>query len=214
MSNVTQVINTIEMFGLCGSGKTTVQSDCNIEKIVNIHNPISISAIYTYVFTIYIAIKMFVISPVNLLRFLYDHQSRRLLLKLGLRVGGIFKRRNIYRCNEIFLRDSGVLMPFVSAIIEESWDWRKSYVLLFFAVLPVPKKAVFVYVKPSVAYARYIGRNKNKDVSQDFFYSANEFCQFLCTLLESRGVEMIKVDNNVAVKCSFLNNKLKARQGY
>jgi hypothetical protein len=208
MNNDTYIINTVEMFGLCGSGKTTIQSNCNIDKIVTIYNPIPISAIHTYIFTAYIIAKIFVISPIISFRFLCDRQSRKLLLKLGLRVGGIFKRRNIYRDSDIFLRDSGVLMPFLSAIIEESWEWNEAYVLLLFMVLPVPKKAIFVSVEPSVAYVRYIERNKNKSISQDLFCLANEFCQFLYILLESKGVKMIKVDNNVSVKCSFLSDKL------
>jgi len=203
-----KIINTIEMFGLCGSGKTTVQSNCNIDKVIEVHNPIYISNLYVYIYAMYIALKMFIISPTILVKFLFDYQSRRLLLKLGLRTASIFKRRKLYKTNTIFLRDSGVIMPFVSAIIEEAWKWNKSYVLLIFKAIPIPKKAVFVYVEPSVAHARYIMRNKDAHVKKDFFYSANEFCQFLYTLLESKGVGMIQVDNNISANCSTLNNKL------
>jgi len=189
-------INFVEMFGLSGSGKSTLKAKLLQDNTMETAKPIRTNLTFALATSVFLIIKMLIISPINTLRILINPQGRRLLLRLGLRVFGIFIRRFKSKNNEIFLQDSGVIMPLVTSVIEENWTWTFEQVKLILKVIPIPDKVVFVSAPPLIAYERCIKRDKQSSYNQELFFKANDLCEFLLDFLKSKNIEVILMDNS------------------
>lgn len=204
----------IEMFGLPGTGKTTLQKCLSneIKGHLVIIKPIASDLIFSVYEALRLAIKMFAKSPYLTVRFLSSLQSRRLLLKLGLRCSSINKNvsRRIENDKHVLLLDCGVIMPLVSAVVEEGWVWEKKSIVLLLNVLPLPNVCLSIFASPEVVYERYTKRTKETSLSKNRFVYGEKLCEFLDNELAKRKISIYKHENKNNISCDFVNDIFKS----
>ncbi len=203
----------IEMFGLPGAGKTTLQK-CLTDEIKDdllIIKPIASKLVFSAYRAIVLAIKMFAKSPCLTLRFLGSKQSRRLLVKLGLRCSNFNKSlsRRSESDEHVLLLDCGVIMPLVSAVVEEGWVWEKEFVVLLLNVLPLPNVCLNIFSSPEEVYERYIKREKEISLNKSRFEYGEQLCHFLDKELVQRKINIYKYENTNSINCDFVNDIFK-----
>jgi len=198
------VNNSIEMFGLPGAGKTTLQkclADGDAQGL-KILVPSSIGLMKSCYHATLLLLRMLLFTPKHTMSFVLDKQSRRLLLKLGLRAGG-HKKQDVRDDRKVLMKDSGVIMPIVSALVEDDWDGTEIWIRILLANVVLPSTAILIDVEPAVSHWRYHERNKGsqqKDIK--CFYRAHRLLDYMVSELISNGVNVIAMKNDRDARCS------------
>lgn len=163
-----------EVFGLCGAGKTTLARELvrgakgpsSSGLPIRIEGPVVPGGWRAAFETTLVVGRYGLRDPIGCQRLLRDPAGRWLLFKLGYRIAGLWVRGDL---SETLLVDSGVIQPLVSFDIEHNfrgieWDPRP-----LLRGLPLPARAVYVRVRPSVALERYMQRERSsgRGVSED-----------------------------------------------
>ena len=202
------------MFGLSGAGKSTFQSKClNNNSKCLISKPVKLWQSWVYIFTIFLTVKMFMISPVTLVEIIKTQQGRGLLLKLGFRYSGIIFRKIKLRCEFFLLQDSGVLMPIVSSVINNNWsiDFKKLDLIL--KSIPIADKVIYLSVPAEVAFKRYLQRESGLHTKIESFYKAYDVCNYIYEFINFQGKEILVVDNTaLVISCSSIKKILKVKK--
>ena len=191
--------DSIELIGLSGVGKTTLynNSECNLFKNLNGYSVVHPLKPYkiSFFFETFVLIVKILIST-GLFRSLFIFRSKNyidLFLKLGYRIAGI-KNRNLNGL--VYLRDSGVLMPLISSVIDDRLKIDDTLLLKILINLPLPKYVYCIMDSPDDIYSRFITREKKigNDVNGytvTDFKNANIFLSLLIEKLKSIGVNVV-----------------------
>jgi hypothetical protein len=191
----------IEMVGLSGVGKTTlISGDASpLRNDVIIMRPIIPSHISVIYHLLLLILKMIILSPVRGVHTILLREWRLLLLKLAYRIAGIKERERAVGY-EVFLKDSGILMPIVSSIIDDKLDYNNYPLNKLLECLPLPS---FVYYlrDPDCAsvYKRFVAREsiKMKDLSSysvESFIEATGFINKMLLLLKDMNIVVKTID--------------------
>ena len=118
-------------------------------------------------------------------------------MKLGYRIAGI-KTRNLKGL--VYLRDSGVLMPLISAVIDDKIDPNDALLFHFLNVIPVPEYVYCMIDTPVDIYNRFIYREKNlkkytKGHTLSDFKNANIFLLLLVKKLKNMNVNIVIIES-------------------
>ena len=159
----------IELFGLCGAGKTTITDGLapileTRERGSVVARPISPGGIRTLQHAMWLALRAIIKQPSEVSRFLSHHQGRRLFLKLGLRLASMDIRN---ACRRTLLIDSGILQPLVSYLVEQNIRKVTPPLRALIPVLPFPAATIYVRVNAEVAYRRYMSRQGGTEIAFD-----------------------------------------------
>ena len=195
---------SIEMIGLSGVGKTTMFynlgdalfQDLGIYSTVHPINPSKIDFFFE---TTLLTIKT--IISFSFLRSLFDLKLLdyiSLLMKLGYRIASI-KMRDLNSL--VYLRDSGVLMPLISAVIDDKLQINKGLLYKILSNIPLPKYVYCVYDSPDSIYNRFITRekelgNKIENYALSDFENANNFFFELVEMLKNMRVNVVVINKN------------------
>lgn len=192
----------LEIYGLCGSGKSTLQLclENSDEVTITVSRPISISLFKTIYYSLRLYLRIFSSAPISSLIFILNQGYRRLLLKEGLRIAGI-QRRSKIGDGVTLLTDSGVIMPIVSAVVEQNLDWNIKFINMLLENLPLPDFAVYVRVLPATSFDRYVERESADNCELHRFESGDRLCTHLHQWLCQNEVKLIEVDNNGVIEC-------------
>jgi len=127
-----------------------------------------------------------------------------LLLKLGLRTGVQNKQMATKITKNVLLQDSGLIMPLISALVEEGWNGSKERIQLIFSSVPLPVTAIFVSTDPVVAHGRYHERNsQSRDIDINVFVEIHYLINFIIKDLMSNGVNVVTVKNDDNIDCKY-----------
>ena len=191
--------NAIEMIGLSGVGKTTMFHNLGDSLFQNIGkystvNPIKPPKIYYFYETFLLTVKVITgLGFIQSLPVLRSTHYVRLFLKLGYRIASI-KIRNL--SGLVYLRDSGVLMPLLSAVIDDRLKLNNTLLFQSLNNIPLPKHVYCIVDSPTDIYSRFIAREKKigNDVNGytvTDFKNANIFLSLLIEKLKSIGVNVV-----------------------
>lgn len=153
------VIAAVEVFGLCGAGKSTLMRrlapmiESRSGGRVRAERPVRPYGAASLCRTLVLALRAVGGDPLGMLGFLLQPSSWWLIGKLGYRWAGMALRP---RETGWLLLDSGVLQPFVSYAIE--YGGRVPPVEPLLAALPMPRVALYVRAAAPTARARYVAR--------------------------------------------------------
>ncbi|MEK9652311.1 MAG: hypothetical protein VW437_00930 [Betaproteobacteria bacterium] len=194
----------IEMIGLSGVGKTTILSSplSPLNKNCVICEPVRPSRLSHVFHFFYLFVGVVLSSPVSAVHVVKKREWIRLLLKLAYRVAGI-KRRQISSKEVVFLRDSGVLMPIVSSILDDRLNISCYPIKKLLGLLPLPETVFFILDKSDDAvYERFIRREsiKGRDLSSyspAIFSTASIFLFELADVLERLNINVEKIYINL-----------------
>ena len=108
-----------------------------------------------------------------------------LYMKLGYRIASI-KMRNL--SGLVYLRDSGVLMPLLSSVIDDRLRIDNTLLFEILSNAPLPKHVYCMIDSPNNIYNRFISREKKlgndiKNYSLSDFQNANTFLFELIKIL-------------------------------
>lgn len=199
----------LEIYGLCGSGKTTLQSCIEGSKkdLLKISPPISVSRLRIIYYSLILYFKMFLSAPFGSRNYLLNRGYRRLLIKEGLRIAGIRERKK-KGAYVTLLADSGVLMPIVSAVVEQNLYWDNKLIRLLLENLPLPEYVIFLDVTPEISRERYLYRESLVDYDLERFNSGYELCIRLCEWLKMKDINILRIDNAEKMNCENIMKKL------
>lgn len=152
----------IEMFGLCGAGKSTITNHLapvlrQCGQSPGVARPIDPGGIRTVNEAIWLALRTAVTNPASVGPRLFRRQVGALFLKLGLRLASMKIRQAPHGT---FLIDSGIMQPFVSYYIEQNLLGLNVPLPALLSVVPFPAAAVYVRTEPELAYRRYVARQR------------------------------------------------------
>ncbi len=195
--------NSIEMIGLSGVGKTTLfhNTDSTIFKDLFEHSsvhPIKPSKISFFFETLVLIVKVVigVVFSISLSSFL-SRNHINLYMKLGYRIASI-KMRNL--SGLVYLRDSGVLMPLLSSVIDDRLRIDNTLLFEILSNAPLPKHVYCMIDSPNNIYNRFISREKKlgndiKNYSLSDFQNANTFLFELIKILRKKSVNVTVINN-------------------
>lgn len=187
----------IEILGLPGVGKTTLQNkihDTLPDSIVT-QAPIKIRFISRVFHACIILIRLMINYPGKVADFIFDKQGRRLLLKLGLR-RSVRINMQVPNNKNVIMYDSGVIMPILSAIVEEGWQATDSKIAALLSAIPLPQLVYCLILDSAVVHQRYSKRELNRSINVDLFSKGDKWCHFICSEMEKNGVRVIRLNNN------------------
>jgi hypothetical protein len=118
-------------------------------------------------------------------------------MKLGYRIAGI-KMRDLN--GSVYLRDSGVLMPLISAVIDDRISPDDALLFQILNIIPLPKYVYCMVDSPVDIYNRFIYREKKlkKDIkgyALSDFEGANIFLFSLVERLKDMNVNVVIIEN-------------------
>jgi GTPase SAR1 family protein len=125
--------------------------------------------------------------------FLKSNIYIQMFMKLGYRISSM-KIRSL--SGLVYLRDSGVLMPLISSVIDDRLKIDDTLLLKILINLPLPKYVYCIMDSPDDIYSRFITREKKigNDVNGytvTDFKNANIFLSLLIEKLKSIGVNVV-----------------------
>lgn len=154
----------MEMFGLCGAGKTTAYLELlrTIEEDASIQNFYQAMPLVPERWRILLEVGRFsqnllLRSPGEFSRLLISSAGRWLMFKLGYRVAGLRFRGDVTRR---FLKDSGILQPLISFDVEYNTELLDINMKAILELLPLPSYAVYGRIEPDIAMKRYVLREE------------------------------------------------------
>lgn len=195
----------IEMFGLCGAGKSTLARGCllvgesgQVGARLRPERPVKPSGWVTVAMAGLIAVSHGLRDPGGCARLLSSGAGRWLFLKLGYRVAGLHMRQDLDGC---LLLDSGVLQPLVSFEVEYNLQLIEWNVERLARALPLPLYALYVRVEPEIAMQRYMDRERRQGRSvlmeriEDRFVRGFKTAERLHEICVALGICCIICDN-------------------
>jgi len=195
---------SIEMFGLCGAGKTTIlndidsftSSDPDLDHI-HVSLPVIPGTCQSILEAVIIQVKTFMMAPGKLIEFYIKNRNLWLPRKLGYRIAGLKNRKDV---KMELLADGGVLQPFVSFCIEQEFEIETFPFDEYYSVLPVPWCAIYVKASPGEAMKRYIARERKiretrlyKDTLAHRFENAYLICEKIARRRKAAGMKVITI---------------------
>ncbi len=199
----------IEMYGLCGAGKTTILSTLipilkneALPWNVEVSLPIIPKAIDCHFEIMRLLLQALWQSPKHVASFLSAKKNWWLPQKLGYRSAGI---KRCKKSQLTLLVDSGVLQPFVSFCVENYCLLRSFPFEALWSSLILPKYTIYVCLPPEVALDRYLKResksHRKLDINNIYqrFNNAFEVCEKIFEKCQTSGFKTIKLysDNRV-----------------
>jgi len=198
LSGSMKTSGAIEIFGLCGAGKTTILNDLasalqsgtsSLE--TNVSFPTAPGPVHSLCETLRITAGALRNSPREVSKFIANKNNWWLPLKLGYRSSAMKKKGDLQR---VLLVDGGILQPFISFSVEYNILLKKVPTDPFLSALALPSHAVYVRTSPEVAQKRYLAREEenqrpvNKENLGARFAAAFEICEYLYTKCRSLGI--------------------------
>jgi len=149
----------VELFGLCGSGKTTLARamEGSPTSTLWVEGPVKPSGTSALLWTVRLVAGHLFGDPAGCLRLLRSPGGSWLHFKLGYRLAGLRMRGDLIGR---LLLDSGVLQPLISFDVEYNLDLVPWDVDPLVRLLPLPSCALYVRVQPEVAMRRYLAREQ------------------------------------------------------
>ena len=190
--------SSIEMIGLSGVGKTTLfynMEDNLFEKMDEYYtvHPVKPHKLIFFFETLKLIIRfIFSFGFFKSLCVLRSKKNISLFIKLGYRISGI-KDRNL--SGLVYLRDSGVLMPLLSSVIDDRIKIDNTMLFKILINIPLPKYVYCVVDSPDNIYDRFISRERKlgndvKGYTISDFKNANTFLFRLINLLKDVNVNV------------------------
>jgi hypothetical protein len=194
--------DSIEMIGLSGVGKTTMFYNLgdtlfqDLGKYSTVH-PVTPP---NFFFETLLLLVKTVIS-FEFLRSLFSLKLLNyfsLIMKLGYRASAI-KMRDLNGL--VYLRDSGVLMPLISSVIDDKLKIDNALLYKILSNLPLPKYVYCVSDSPVNIYSRFVAREKKlgNNIENYFlsdFENANNFVVKLVEILRNMGISVVVINKN------------------
>jgi GTPase SAR1 family protein len=196
--------DSIEIIGLSGVGKTTLFYSLggalfhNLDNYSTVH-PIKPSKIRFFFETLKLITKVAI--SFGFVRFFHILRLKGyigLFMKLGYRIASI-KARGLRGL--VYLRDSGVLMPLLSSVIDDRIKIDDVLLLKILSDIPLPKYVYCITDSPNNIYNRFIDREKSLGnnvegyVLSDFI-NADTFLFALIKILKNMGTSVVVIKNN------------------
>ena len=196
--------DSIEMIGLSGVGKTTLFYNVgdslfkNLGRYSTVH-PVKPSKAM-FIFETLVLIVRVVVSY-GFFRSLSNLRSLNyinLFMKLGYRVASI-KMRGLNGL--VYLRDSGILMPLISAVIDDRLKIDEILLVKILSNIPLPKYVYCVTDSPINIYRRFIVREKRlgnniEGYILSDFENANNFVFKLIEILKNMNVNVVVMNKD------------------
>ena len=188
------------MVGLSGVGKTTLLTSAEnpIDKDVLVCGPVNPSILNHAAQFFYLLFRLVLASPISAFAIIRKPEWVRLLFKVSYRVAGI-KQRSISSEKTVFLRDSGILMPIVSSMLDDQLKIKLYPIDKLLQLLPLPVTVVFILDDNYRAvYKRFVKREseKGRDLSAyspELFSSVSVFLVQLASELEKFHINVTKI---------------------
>ena len=197
---------SIEIYGLSGAGKSTIQKKCLKDSEIYFTGPFSIKKVYIYISSIILILRMFFFSPKSVIELIKSVHGRSLLLKLGLRSFGVCYKKIFLKKKIYFLKDSGNLMPIITSILNSNWKWNLKIITMILNSIELPNKIIYLSVTPIVAYKRCLDRDSNINLNINAFKNAYQTCEFIYNYLVKIDKDVLIIDNDgdelEAIQCS------------
>lgn len=171
---------SIEIFGLCGAGKTTISTTlikvlseqrCGIPDF-KVAYPQVVGWLPSRLLTSLLIMRLVRHDPKTVATLLSDKAGRWLLTKLGYRNACLQRRDSL---PGTLLIDSGILQPFVSFEVEYNRNGIYYDIENLLRMMPLPEYAVYIRVSPLVAMKRYNERAKNAGLDVPLVTDASRF---------------------------------------
>lgn len=194
----------MEMFGLCGAGKTTaylgllqaIEEDATIEDFYQAM-PLIPERGRILLEIARFAQNLLLRSPGEFARLLAGPAGRWLLFKLGYRIAGLRSRGDV---TQRFLKDSGVLQPLISFDVEHNLELLDINVKTILELLPLPSYAVYGRIAPEIAMKRYLlreeaqGRAVCREMIEQRFYRGHLMAEQLYHTCGLLGIRCVVLD--------------------
>ena len=194
----------IELFGLCGVGKSTVLADLvpvlldlGGPQAPSIELPLAPAASAYRVELLRLLMQAGLRAPLAIGRLLTAPAGGYLPRKLAYRIAGLRKRKS---SGWSLLIDSSVLQPFVSFVVEENLKDLTIPLVALFAAVPKPACAVYVRATVDTALERYIARQTTRGAAmtenglKQRFRDGLAMCDWLCNACQEIGVPVLVLD--------------------
>jgi thymidylate kinase len=213
-------VNTIEVFGLCGAGKSTVIKKLKLfleqEKLeITASEPLQNHKLSAKHEILRIVINAMIIAPVQVLVFLLQSDARRWLFsKLAYR--SMMSKQTQKKCH--LLVDCGNYQPFVTYAIEIQELEKKIPVKFILPALPLPRAAIYFKVDKNIAQSRYEKREKNmrrlrrankkqSDLSS-LFIKGESVCEIIYKFLQDKNIKTYILDTEKSLSDEYLKSKM------
>ena len=197
---------SVEMFGLCGAGKTTLARDLLLAAEsdpagVGFHpeDPVRPTGWVSVLMAGRYAVGYGLRDPGGGARLLGSPAGRWLFLKLGYRIAGLRMRGDL---TGSLLLDSGVLQPLVSFDVEYNLPLIQWDVERLAKTLPLPSCALYVRVEPEVAMQRYLDRERKQGGTVPMERIEERFARGFRT-----AEQLYEVCVALGVRCTVCDNK-------
>lgn len=221
--------NSIEVFGLCGAGKST-HSNLLFETLVQqspdqklaLCPPVEPNGIDTILSALSIIRKAIVTNPSITIKALLKPQGRWLFLKLGYRTAGLRLRGDL---KGKLLIDSGNLQPLISFFVEYDHDMIEIGIRNLLKILSLPSFIIYFHVSPETAMKRYVTREKKlgnfvfaKNLMQRF-ERGYETAEYIYQYCKEAGIQCAKIEveqrpTRQAIEASVSAIKLNDRKAH
>jgi thymidylate kinase len=210
-------VNTIEIYGLCGVGKSTIIKKLKLlleeqQSEISILEPQQNECLPVKLEIFHIIKNALVLAPVQISKFILQTNARRWLLnKLAYRSIAIKQ----YVSNCYLLVDCGYYQPFVTYAIEIQKLEQKIPVNTLLSVLPLPRAALYFKADKKIAQLRYQDRQKDNpsrlnranydefDLSS-LFAKGEKVCENIHNYLKDKKIKVYVIETEKNVNDDYL----------
>ena len=193
----------VEFFGLSGGGKSFLLAKCSSNLDYIISPPVRPNFAIVQLFYTWLNIKLYFLLGEEYKRLIRIDSYKKLIKKICFRYAGMFLRDLSFNNSKIALKDSGVLMPIVSASIHDGIHLSDKHISILLDCLKFKSKSIFVDVSPLTAmqiFSRREGNCEDSNHQLSDFEKGYKTCQKIFKILNRRNFKkIIKVDNNVGM---------------